>query len=152
MREAGLQVTFEETGTRYPLKDGAELSVYRILQESLSNALKYGGEGTQVSVSFTWTEDGFQLKVDDDGARAEIRRSGLDPNDVSKSRNHDIEEDLHALTGVITGAGITEMRERTELFGGVFTATAVPGVGFSIAASFPHLRYHNGIHGVNLES
>ena len=152
MREAGLRISFDESGERYPLKDGAELSVYRILQESLSNALKYGGDGTQVTVSFTWTDDGFQLKVDDDGARAAARRAGLDPNVVSKARVPDLEEDLTALTGMVTGAGITEMRERTELFGGVFTATVVPGVGFSVAASFPHLRYHNGVHGVNLDA
>ena len=42
------------------------------------------------------------------------------------------------------------MRERTELFGGVFTARTVPGVGFSVSAIFPALRYHNGVHGVKL--
>jgi len=152
MREAGLRVTFEETGERYDLKPGAELAVYRILQESLSNALKHGGEGTEVQVVFTWTDEGFQVKIDDDGVRASQRREGLDPNDESRTRTYDIGEDLTALTGVVHGAGITEMKERTELFGGVFTAYVVPGVGFSIAASFPSLRYHNGIHGVNLDA
>jgi hypothetical protein len=42
------------------------------------------------------------------------------------------------------------MRERVELFGGVFNAYPVPGVGFSVSAVFPALRYDNGIHGVNL--
>lgn len=152
MREAGLRVTFDETGERYDLKPGAELAVYRILQESLSNALKHGGEGTEVQVAFTWTEEGFQVKIDDDGVRASHRRDGLDPNDESRTRTYDLGDDLNALTGIVNGAGITEMKERTELFGGVFTAYAVPGVGFSISASFPSLRYHNGIHGVNLES
>ena len=150
MREAGLQVTFDESGTAYPLKDGAELSVYRILQESLSNALKYGGDGTRVTVSFTWTDEGFQLRVDDDGVRNRARREGLDPIEAQQLRSTDVADDLQSLTGVVTGAGITEMRERTELFGGVFTATSLPGVGFSIAASFPNIRYHNGVHGVNL--
>ena len=45
-----------------------------------------------------------------------------------------------------------EMRERTELFGGVFNAGTVPGVGFSVSAIFPALRYHNGVHGVKLGS
>ena len=43
------------------------------------------------------------------------------------------------------------MRERAELFGGILNAYAVPGVGFSIAAIFPALRYDNGVHGVKLE-
>ncbi|GAB3606228.1 hypothetical protein GCM10027413_16370 [Conyzicola nivalis] len=151
MTEAGLRITFEETGERYDLNPGAELAVYRILQESLDNALKHGGEGTEVTVVFTWTDEGFQLRVDDDGVRNELRRSGLNPNDASQHRPGEIDDDLSALTGFIGGAGITEMRERTELFGGVFTATLNAGVGFSIAASFPSIRYHNGVHGVNLD-
>jgi signal transduction histidine kinase len=151
MTEAGLRITFEETGERYDLNPGAELAVYRILQESLDNALKHGGEGTEVTVVFTWTDEGFQLRVDDDGVRNELRRSGLNPNDASQHRPGEVDDDLSALTGFIGGAGITEMRERTELFGGVFTATLNAGVGFSIAASFPSIRYHNGVHGVNLD-
>lgn len=146
MREAGLAITFEEVGTRYALNNGAELSIYRILQESLSNALKYGGDGTRVTVTFTWTDLGFQLKVDDDGVRSRQRRDGVDP----QARQDAIEDDLQALTGTMVGAGITEMRERTELFGGVFTATALPAVGFSVTATFPNLRHHNGTHGVSL--
>jgi signal transduction histidine kinase len=152
MREAGLEIRFEETGERFELKSGAELAIYRILQESLSNALKYGGEGTQVRVSFTWRDESLQVLVDDDGVRARARREGLDPNELSRDRTTAIEEDLNALTGVVTGPGISEMRERVELFGGVFNAYPVPGVGFSVAAVFPSLRYDNGIHGVNLDA
>jgi signal transduction histidine kinase len=151
MREAGLVIEFEEAGERFELQQGAELAIYRILQEALSNALKFGGDGTQVRVGFTWTEDGFQLKIDDDGARAQERRAGRDPNEVAQRRSYSIDEDLGALTEVLTGAGITEMRERAALFGGVFTASSVPGVGFSVSAVFPALRYHNGVHGVNLD-
>ena len=152
MREAGLQITFEELGERFNLKQGAELAVYRILQESLSNALKYGGDGTEVKVAFTWTDDSLQVLVDDDGVRAAARRAGLDPNAVAQQRAYDVDDDLSALTGVVSGVGITEMRERTEIFGGVFKAYSVPGVGFSVAAIFPALKYHNAIHGVNLDA
>jgi signal transduction histidine kinase len=150
MRDAGLEVTFVETGDRFDLTDGAELAVFRILQEALSNALKYGGEGTAVKVSFTWTEEGLQLLVDDDGVRSAARREGLDPNEVAQQRSYTFEDDLNALTGVATGPGMTEMRERAELFGGIFNAYSVPGVGFSVSAIFPALRYDNGVHGVNL--
>jgi signal transduction histidine kinase len=150
MRDAGLEVTFVETGDRFDLTDGAELAVFRILQEALSNALKYGGEGTAVKVSFTWTDEGLQLLVDDDGVRSAARRDGLDPNEVAQQRSYTFEDDLNALTGAATGPGITEMRERAELFGGIFNAYSVPGVGFSVSAIFPALRYDNGVHGVNL--
>lgn len=140
MREAGLEITFQEIGKRFAMKPGAELSIFRILEETLDNALTYGGDGTKVNVTFTWTDDGFGVVIDDDGVRAESRREGLDPNEISRTGGYEMDDDLAALTGVITGPGITEMRERTELFGGVFTAVQVPGVGFSVSASFPTLR------------
>lgn len=151
MREAGLVVGFEETGDRLELAPGAELAVYRILQEALANSLRHGGEGTEVKVSLTWTADGLQVRVDDDGERTGARRAGLDPNEVAQRRSYSIDDDLHALTDVVSGRGMTEMRQRAELFGGVFQASALPGVGFSVSVVFPALRYHNGVHSVNLE-
>jgi signal transduction histidine kinase len=151
MRSAGLEIEFEETGERFDLREGAELAIYSILQEALANALEFGGEGTQVHVTYNWTDEGLQLKVDDDGVRASSRREGLDPNRVARQRVYSVDDDLDALTEAATGPGITEMRERAALFGGVFSATSVPGVGFSISAVFPTLKYHNGIHGVNLD-
>ncbi len=138
MRDAGLDVRFEESGERLPLKQGAELSIYRILQEALGNALAHGGPGTEATVSFTWTDQGLEVLVDDDGAR----RSG--------ATDYGQDDDLAALTAEPVGRGITEMRERTEIYGGVFRAYAVPGIGFSVSAVFPALAYHNGVHGVKL--
>jgi signal transduction histidine kinase len=152
MREAGLVVEFEETGDRFEMPHGAEVTVYRILQESLSNALKFGGDGTEARVTFTWAGESLQVRVDDDGVRATARRAGLDPNEVAQQRGYNIDDDVNALTEVLIGAGITEMRERTALFGGVFHANALPGVGFSVSAVFPDLKHHNGIHGVNLDA
>jgi signal transduction histidine kinase len=152
MREAGLVIDLVETGDRFDLREGAELAIFRILQEALSNAMKYGGEGTEVRVSFTWTDQGLQLLVDDDGVRSAARRQGLDPNEVAQSRGYTLDEDLSALTEVVSGPGITEMRERAALFGGLFHAYSVPGVGFSVSAVFPALKYDNGVHGVNLDS
>lgn len=141
MREAGLEIRFEETGTRLALGQGAELAIYRILQEALSNALKYGGEGTSVTVAFRWSDQGVRVLVDDDGIRAASRRDGDDPNAVARAGGYSVADDAAALTTTPSGPGITEMRERAELFGGVFHAETVPGVGFSVAATFPALRH-----------
>jgi len=122
------------------------------LEEALSNALKYGGVGTKVEVSITWTAEGLHVLVDDDGDRTSARRQGLDPDVVAQQRPCAIDQNLNALNEVISGVGITEMRERALLFGGIFTAYAVPGVGFSVSAIFPALRHDNGVHGVNLDS
>ena len=152
MRDAGLSIAFSESGEKFAIKPGAEVAIYRILQIALGNALDHGGVGTEVSVIFTWSGESFQLRIDDDGDRNKVRSTGGDPNRESRARAYDLSEDLQALTGSVSGAGITEMRERTELFGGVFSAVPQPGVGFTIIAAFPSLRFHNGVHGVNLDA
>ena len=150
MRDAGLSVEFRETGDRIDLKQGAELAIYRILQEALANALAHGGEGTEALVSFTWNDSGLEVVVADDGARASARRDGLDPDEVARERAASQDDDLAALTWSPSGRGMTEMRERAELYGGMLTATVTPGVGFTITAIFPALSGHNGIAGVRL--
>ncbi|GAA1444081.1 sensor histidine kinase [Leifsonia poae] len=150
MRDAGLDVTFTETGERFELRPGAELAVFRILQGSLENALRHGGTGTAVAVGFAWTDEGLQVSVDDDGIRSAARRAGLSPDEVDQATQYTIDDDLRALTERFEGAGLTEMRERSALFGGILNAHTVPGVGFSVSAVFPSLRFHNGVHGVDL--
>ncbi len=151
MRDAGLGVDFTETGSSHELRHGAELAVYRILQEALSNSLDHGGPGTTATVAFTWTDDGLKVLVEDDGTRAAAIRNGLDPYAEAQKQGYTVDDDLAALTQAPNGRGMTEMRERTELFGGVFEAHPVPGVGFTVQAVFPSLRYHNGVHGVPLD-
>ncbi|MFN4000930.1 sensor histidine kinase [Microcella sp.] len=150
MRESGLEVVFDESGEPFELQPGAELAIYRILQEALANALGYGGAGTEARISFTWGTEGLHVKVDDDGIRASARREGLDPNDAS-AVGYTIDDDLKALTDEPSGRGIHEMRSRAELYGGILTASTVPGVGFSLSVVFPALRFHNGVHGVRLD-
>ena len=150
MTDAGLSIGFTESGDRFTLQQGAEVAIYRILEEALANALTYGGPGTDVRVSFTWTAEGLQLLVDDDGVQAAARRDGLDPGGLAQKRSYTFQDDLNALTEVVDGEGLTEMRQRTVAYSGVFNAHSVPGVGFSVSAIFPTLRYDNGVHGVNL--
>jgi signal transduction histidine kinase len=152
MRDAGLHVTVDEHGEPYELNSGAELGVYRILQEALSNSLKHGGDGTEVHVVFTWTSAGLAVQVDDDGFRNAVLRRGLSPDDAAAELAYGVEEDLRSLTQELAGPGIQEMRARAELFGGTLTASETPGVGFSISATFPSIRFHNGVHGVDLSA
>ena len=92
MRDAGLDVEFQETGERHELRHGAELAIFRILQEALSNALSHGGEGTRAKVAFTWTDDGLKLLVEDDGARAEAIRNGLDPYAEAQKQSYTVDD------------------------------------------------------------
>jgi signal transduction histidine kinase len=150
MREAGLEVTFTETGERFELRQGAELAVFRILQTSLGNALDHGGPGTAAVVAMGWTHDGLRVTVDDDGIRSAARRRGLDRAGVDQATAYSADDDLRAVTEYADGPDLNELRDRVALFGGVLDAKTVPGVGFSVSVTFPALRHHNGVHGVHL--
>lgn len=145
MNESGIVVRFEETGTPFPIAPSAELAIYRILQEGLNNSRTHGGPGTTVKVMMSWSAQGMQLRMDDDGVRAKRRFT----EDAALPAYTQV-DDQAALVEMLSGRGMREMKNRTETFGGVFSAHRVPGVGFSVSAAFPTLRFHNGIHGVNL--
>jgi hypothetical protein len=100
-----------------------------------------------VRVTFRWTDDGLTVLIDDDGIRSATRRAGADPNRVARDGGY---------TSMMTPPRSRRPRlapvsrrcaSRTELFGGVFNAYAVPGVGFSISAAFPQLRHVKGVPG-----
>ena len=145
MNESGIVVRFEESGTSFPIPPSAELAIFRILQEGLNNSRTHGGPGTTVKVSMSWSAQGLQLRMDDDGIRAKRRFTSDEP-----LPGYTQQDDQAALVEILSGRGMREMKNRTEAFGGVFSAHRVPGVGFSVSAAFPTLRFHNGIHGVNL--
>jgi signal transduction histidine kinase len=144
MNESGIVVRFEESGTPFTVVPSAELAIFRILQEGLNNARTHGGPGTTVKVSMSWSAQGLQLRMDDDGTRAK-RRFADDQSAYTQ------QDDQAALVEILSGRGMRDMKNRTETFGGVFSAHRVPGVGFSVTASFPTLRFHNGIHGVDVQ-
>lgn len=149
-RDAGLVVRFEQTGTPYPLGAGAELAVYRILQEALDNSLRHGGPGTEVRIVESWTPTGLALRIEDNGFRNAVLARQLPPDEEASALTYTPADDLDALTREFLGPGVAEMRTRAELFGGTLQATEVPGVGFSLSVSFPAIRHHNAVHGVDL--
>ena len=146
MNESGIAVAFEESGTPFSITPSAELAIFRILQESLNNTRAHGGPGTTVKVGMSWSGQGLHVRVDDDGIRARSRF--MSPGDAG----YTIEDDQAALVEILSRRGMKEMQTRTETFGGVFSAHRVPGVGFSVSAAFPTLKFQNGVHGVNTQS
>ncbi len=87
--------------------------IYRIVQESLNNALKYS-QAKQVKVSLWHTHNALQLTVEDDGV-------GFDPVEI-KDR---------------LGMGLMSMRERAESACGTLRVNAEVGQGVKICGSFP---------------
>lgn len=114
MREAGLEVTLERTGTERPLPNGLDLSAFRIVQESLTNALKHGGRDVAAKVSIAYGDDRLDLRIIDDGRGSETGGGGNG-----------------------SGQGIVGMRERVAVLQGELTATRLPSGGFLVHASLP---------------
>jgi signal transduction histidine kinase len=110
-RAAGLPVRLEVIGEPMPLPGGVELSVYRILQEALTNALKHS-HPTMVIVTLAFRDTRLELEVVDDG-------SPTSPGPAA------------------TGQGLIGMRERVALLGGELETGQREGGGFRVAARLP---------------
>ena len=110
-RAAGLPVRLEVVGEPVPLPSGVELSVYRIAQEALTNALKHS-DPTNVILTLAFRPSRLELEVVDDGMRT-------------------------APSTAPTGQGIIGMRERIALLGGELETGKRDGGGFRVAARLP---------------
>lgn len=109
-RAAGLPVRLEVAGEPRPLAQGVDLSLYRIVQEALTNALKHAA-ATTVLVALHYGNDEVSVTVDDDGVGA-----------------------VPAVTG---GHGLVGMRERAALLGGSLEYGPRQGGGFAVAVTLP---------------
>lgn len=94
-REAGLEVRFHVDGDARDLPASVDLAGYRIVQESLTNALKHGGKIADLVIGY---------------------RPGL----LTLTVDNPVDGAGRALPGA--GAGLIGMRERTALVGGVIEA------------------------------
>ncbi len=111
----GLKVAINVSGLKVRLPGDAELALFRILQEALTNAAKHSG-GSSVEVTLTEAEGGIRLVVHDDG-RGFIDREGA----------------RGARRG---GWGLPAMRERAEAHGGALRVE-FPGRGTRLVVDIP---------------
>jgi signal transduction histidine kinase len=63
LRASGLRVARETSGAPLPLGTAQQLAVYRIVQESLTNALRHADTAQEAVVRFDWTPYGLDLTV-----------------------------------------------------------------------------------------
>ncbi|MFI9777615.1 sensor histidine kinase [Streptomyces sp. NPDC051956] len=101
VRAAGLPVRLALRGLPGSLAPGKELTVYRVVQEALTNTLKHAGPGASAAVDVTYGDDGVRVSVTDTG------RGGRSPEPGA-------------------GRGLTGMRERTSLYDGTLEAGPLP--------------------------
>ncbi|MDP5228583.1 MULTISPECIES: histidine kinase [Arthrobacter] len=116
IRANGLTVALRQEGEpRHELPAGAGLTVYRLVQEALTNCLKHAGPAAVVDARLEWTAKGLDVHIHDDG-----RGAAADP------------------PGPGGGNGLRGMRERVALYDGTVTAGPVTGGGFAVDAHIPY--------------
>jgi signal transduction histidine kinase len=112
MQAAGLPVELTIDGVHDGLPPALELTVYRIVQEALTNTLKHAG-AAHAHVRVSRTTQSLTIDVVDAGTG----RPNVEPPGA--------------------GHGLIGMRERVALFGGELTATSRPEGGFAVHATLP---------------
>jgi signal transduction histidine kinase len=115
-RSAGLGVTVSEDERPPSLPAAVDLTVFRILQEALTNVLRHAGPGARVALSVRYRPGAVGVEVTDDGggrlATEPVRATG-------------------------PGHGLVGMRERVAVHGGTFAAGPKLGGGWTVTAEVP---------------
>jgi len=115
-RKAGIEADLCVDGRPVRVPPALDLCAYRIVQESLTNAIKHAAPAT-ASVNVRWGEEVLELEISDDGRR----------------RN----ERLRRGSG---GHGIVGMHERVALHSGTLETGPRATGGFSVRACLPLTR------------
>ncbi|MGH8960120.1 MAG: sensor histidine kinase [Jatrophihabitantaceae bacterium] len=112
VRDTGIDAELDVSGAPFALSAATELAVYRVVQEGLTNAVKYAGPTARVAVHLRWQSGELAVDVADDGGEATTR----------------------PVPGA--GAGLQGLRDRVDAVGGTFRA-GQRGRGFRVQACFP---------------
>jgi signal transduction histidine kinase len=107
---AGLPTELAMTGSPTAVPPTAQLTVYRLVQESLTNTLKHAAPGAGAWVRVHASDSAVELEVRDDG------------------------RPLPAF-GARPGQGLAGMRERVAAYGGELSAGPLPDGGWRVAAT-----------------
>jgi hypothetical protein len=107
----GLDIRFTVEGSERKLPGEAELTLYRALQEGLTNALRHSN-ARRVTASLAFREESVSLTVADDGEGS--------PEGASEK-----------------GFGLATLGERAEALGGVLSAGNAPEGGFVVRVELP---------------
>ena len=99
VRSAGLSARLTVSGAAFALPPSAQLAVYRIVQEALTNTLKHA-TATMAEVHVRYRDDTVELDITDNGGGTGAAKAADAPG----------------------GHGITGMRERAAVFGGLVEA------------------------------
>ncbi|MGW5197666.1 histidine kinase [Streptomyces spiralis] len=110
VRAAGLEVVYRTAGDIDALDSGVQLTVYRIVQEALTNSLKHAGAGARANLAVVVEDTRLTITVLDSGPPAPAGRP--------RTANEE-------------GHGLVGMRERAALYGGHVSARPA-GAGWTV--------------------
>ncbi|MET9958025.1 sensor histidine kinase [Streptomyces sp. NPDC006326] len=113
-RSAGTDVRMSTSGRPRPLVAACDHAAYRIVQEALTNAYKHAS-GSSISVELRYEDDSLVVEI------ANGPGQGTGPGEV-----------------VSGGQGLTGLRERARLVGGMVHAGATEDGGFRVAGVLPY--------------
>jgi signal transduction histidine kinase len=114
-RASGSKIEFTITGSPRPLNPQADLALYRVAQESLTNVRKHAS-AAHVEIRLEYIEKEVILRIQDDGLGAEKTGSGF---------------------------GLLGLKERLTLLGGDLQIETAPGKGFCVTANLPASNIQN---------
>jgi len=131
-RAAGLPVVVESRGVP-AASEALQTAVHRIVQESLTNALRHARSPSQVLVELDWGEEVAVTVTDDGVAGEEAAAAGGDGGPVGGDRGDGGDGVAPRLAGA--GRGLIGMRERARMYGGTVEAGPLPdgGGGWRVA-------------------
>ncbi|MHA7177268.1 sensor histidine kinase [Arthrobacter sp. Sr24] len=110
-RQAGLPILFTQSGPPVPEDPALALTIYRIVQESLTNVLRYGSAVSRVEVMVA-------NSILTGATTVRVRDDGHGTMDVS----------------IGSGSGIVGMRERARIYAGTLDAGPGPQGGWIVTA------------------
>jgi signal transduction histidine kinase len=110
---SGPSVDVEIRGDLDDLPPSIGAAIYRIAQESVTNARRHARHATRVGVLVAVDDSSVHLRVSDDGDHGSARPAGA------------------------SGYGLVGMTERAELLGGTCEAGPNPGRGWTVTAVLP---------------
>jgi two-component system sensor histidine kinase UhpB len=110
-RNPSVQCRFDATGELNELGEAVNITVYRLVQECLTNIVKHA-RATHVTVAIDRTGDVLRVTVSDDGRGMELGAKR-------------------------TGLGLLGLRERVEALAGKLELHSVPGKGLEVCAQLP---------------
>lgn len=122
VRAAGQPVELTQTGEQPPTASGVGLAAYRVVQESLTNALKHA-PGRRTLVTIHHTRDDIEVEVTTEGASS----TAAAPATPAAVRP----------LGRGGGHGLIGLRERVGVFGGELLTDARPDGSFAVSARIP---------------